>query len=129
MVIDQRVAKLLQSVATKGSRHCAISYIGRSNSEKYINSLSEASILALIPVVFIVFRRANVASSIQAFVCFDDQAEVIEAYRRAGVYALRINNRANPLTDTDEVLKFLSLRWKESSPEVSSESKLRFPRL
>ena len=136
-VIDQRVAKLLQEVSTRGFRHCAISFIGQSNSGRYIGSLSEASVLSLIPVVVIVFRReskANVASSIQAFVCFDDQEEVIASYRRAGVYALRINNRVNPLRDTDEVLKFLRLRWKESSPEVSDGSKyigkaeLRFPR-
>ena len=137
-VIDQRVAKLLQEVSTRGYRHCAISFIGRSNSERYIDSLSEAAILSLIPVVFIVFRReskANVASSIQAFVCFDDQQEVVDEYRRAGIDALRINHRVNPLTDTDEVLRFLSLKWNQSPPQVSDESRyigkaeLRFPRL
>ena len=125
-VVDRRTAVFCQRLAVSGYHHCAVSYIGRSNSREFVDSISRSSLLSLIPVIFVVFDRstkAEVAKRVDCLLAFDDQDSVLQHYHRAGVRWAKVTRNWSLHGNTEEVLQYIDRIWYETRPGSSSDSR------
>lgn len=103
---------------------CACSYIGRAASTDYIRALTESEITAIIPIVFVLFNRAqkaDLARAVRACVAIDDQEEVVNTYRRRGVPAVHVRRGYDLRTHRDQILGEVLDRV--GAPPVPSQGK------
>lgn len=122
-LIHRSTAELLQKVSVRGFNFVAISYIGRSNHRPYVDALLESCLLALVPVIFVVFNRddkARLAKDLQCVGAFDDQASLVTAYRRSGVRAIQVTRQFGLHTHPDEALEWIEKQWNEYDSAASS---------
>lgn len=136
-VIHRKTAELLQNLSFRGFNFCAISFIGKNNHQDYCRALSEASLLSLIPILFIVFDReskAKLARRLDCIVAFDDQQQLITSYQRKGVRAVQVTRDFGLHTHSDEALTYISQLWEEHlqarpvSSSIGLKSALRLTR-
>jgi hypothetical protein len=135
--IARKTAELLQNLSFRGFNFCAISFIGKNNHQDYCRALSEASLLSLIPILFIVFDReskAKLARRLDCIVAFDDQQQLITSYQRKGVRAVQVTRDFGLHTHSDEALTYISQLWEEHlqarpvSSSIGLKSALRLTR-
>lgn len=117
-VIHRRTAEFLQQLSVRGYNFVAISFIGRANHRPYVDSLLESCLLALVPVIFIVFDRedkARLAKELRCIAAFDDQQSLIASYKRSGVRAVQVNRQFGLHTHPSHALEWLERKANESA--------------
>lgn len=104
--------------------YCACSFIGRAASTDYIRALTESEITAIIPIVFVLFNRAQkaeLARTLRAKVAIDDQEEVVNTYRRNGIPAVHVRRGYDLRTHREQILGEVLDRV--GAPSVPSQGK------
>ena len=122
-LIHRSTAELLQQVSVRGFNCVAISFIGRFNHRPYVDALLESCLLALVPIIFVVFHRhekAQLAKDLECVGAFDDQEALVTAYRRAGVPAIQVTRQFNLYKNTDQALEWIERQWNENDQAASS---------
>ena len=129
LFITVEAGRLLVDLADSGTPVIACSFIGKRNSDRYIQSLIDSGVASKFPLIIIVHRKLDkgqVAKGFDPVVAIDDSWDVIQSYHQVEIPATHVTCQRQFADCRREILGRIDQYWGGERLPVGSPGRFNF---